>query len=1191
MVYSVRNFEVARIGFEPALVGISLQPFRTKRTSHLMSFCHLHLHSHYSLLDGANRIPDVVRRAAELGMPAVALTDHGNLFGAVQFHDTARKNGIKPIIGCEVYVARNGRTSREGRSSQSNHLVLLAKNRTGYENLVRLVSLGYLEGFYYRPRVDKELLNRYSEGLVALSACLQGTVAYNLTAERFEQARREAGEMVEIFGAGNYYLELQDHNIAEQRLVNEGILKIARELDIPLVATNDCHYLNADDNEAHDLLMCIQTGKTVDDPNRLTYKTAEFYFKTFEEMQRIFSHVPEALSNTLKIADMCDFDFGPTNNVFPNFKVPQGFTVDTYFERVVNDGFAWRRDALEKLERAGKLRHSYEEYAARLSTEIDIIKQMQFSAYFLIVWDFIRYAREAKIPVGPGRGSAAGSLVSYAMGITNIDPLQYDLLFERFLNPERVTPPDIDIDFCMNRRGEVIDYVTKEYGRDSVSHIITFGTMAARGALRDVGRSMNISYGEVDKIAKLVPAGPNVTLEQSLESVKELREVASSNPRYTELVSIARRLEGLSRHASTHAAGVVISPKPLIELIPLYKSNKDEITTQYQMSDLERLGLLKMDFLGLTTLTVIEQALRQIKDQLGEDLDIEAIPLRDSETLKLFCDGRTSGIFQFESAGMRDILRRLQPSRFEDLIALNALYRPGPIQGGMIDDFIDRRHGRVKVTYELPQLEPILAETYGVIVYQEQVMQIASALGGFSLGGADLLRRAMGKKKKSVMEEQRKVFLEGARAKEIDQPKAKKIFDLMEQFAGYGFNKSHSTAYAYLAYQTAYLKTHYPVQFMAALLTSEMSTTDKVVQYLGEVKEMDIEVLPPDINQSLVHFVGSGQRAIRFGLAAIKNAGENAIAHMIERRLEGGKFKDLFDFCERVDLRIVNKRVIEALIKAGAFDSLHPKRKSLIEALDRTIEHGQKVQRDRLSGQGALFGALMEVAAEEPIEAIPDIGEWGDREKWAFEKETLGFYLTGHPLQKYEAELKSFSRNSTGDLGENLSSTEVSIGGVVAGSRRVQTKRGETMAFVQLEDMEGTVEVVLWPSIFEKFKDLLINDKPILVKGRAEIDARGESKLIGSEILDLTTVWKEGVKKAKIRIAVPNIADRRLDQFEVLLRKYPGDCSVEFELYEPAAYSVQIVPAQKVSINPVPAFVKDVENLFGKKSCILEIPR
>jgi DNA polymerase-3 subunit alpha len=1175
-----------------------------------MSFCHLHLHTEYSLLDGANRIRDVIARAKEMGMPAIAVTDHGNLFAAVEFHDTAVKHGIKPIIGCEVYVARGSRRSREGRSSGSNHLVLLARNQAGYRNLIRLVSLGYLEGFYYRPRIDKELLSAHSEGLIGLSACLKGLVAEHIKDERPAEAAREAGELAEILGPGNFYLELQNHQMEAQQRVNQELLRMSRRLGLPLVATNDCHYLERADAQAHDLLLCIQTGKTVDDKDRLEYPSPEFYLKSPAEMDALFGDVPEALANTLRIAEQCEFTLGATEYIFPEFAVPAGYDVDSYFEKVVRDGFRERLVELERVEREGRLRHRLEEYAARLDHEIRVIQQMKFSAYFLIVWDFIRYARENRIPVGPGRGSAAGSLVSYAMRITDVDPLQYDLLFERFLNPERITPPDIDIDFCMNRRGEVIDYVTERYGRDNVSHIITFGTMKARAAIRDVGRTLKIDYGEVDKIAKLVPAALGTTLDSSLQTVRELREVAD-DPRYAQLIEVARKLEGLSRHASIHAAGVVIAPQPLIDLVPLFKSNKDEITTQYTMSHLERLGLLKMDFLGLTTLTVIELALTQIREQLGTPIRLEELPLDDAETLRLFCEGRTSGIFQFESAGMRDILRRLQPSRFEDLIALNALYRPGPIQGGMIDDFINRRHGRVQVTYELPELEEILRETYGVIVYQEQVMQIASALAGFTLGEADLLRRAMGKKKKEVMESQRKKFVEGAKQRGKDPAKAGKIFDLIQEFAGYGFNKSHSTAYALLAYQTAYLKAHYPVQFMSALLTSEMSNTDKLVQYLAEARDMGLEVLPPDINASDIHFVGSGPRQIRFGLAAIRNVGESAVSAIIQRRRESGPFRGFFEFCEAMDLRVLNKRVLEALIKAGAFDSLHPRRKSLMAVLDRALERAQRAQRDRLRGQRDLFGAATGEAA--PAEPIPDEGEWPDREKWSYEKEAVGFYLSGHPLQKYDAEIKGFCRHQIGELNPEMSGHEVSIGGLVLGARKIQTRKGETMAVFQLEDMTGSVEVLIWPTLYERYKGWLFPDllpgngngngeaardatgRPsellVCVRGRCDVDARGELKVLCSELMDLTEVWKVGVRKARVRIPLTAVDPLLLDRFQLVLRRYPGSCALEFELLDPPRFTLKVVPSEQVLVNPVPEFVREVERLFGEKSCILELPR
>ena len=840
----------------------------------------------------------------------------------------------------------------------------------------------------------------------------------------------------------------------------------------------------------------------------------------------------------------------------------------------------------KKKENLGELRYPLSHYEKRLSQEVEIIKKMQFSGYFLIVWDFIRYARENQIPVGPGRGSVAGSLVSYAMRITDVDPLQYDLLFERFLNPERVTPPDIDIDFCMLRRGEVIDYVTSKYGRENVSQIITFGTMAARGAIRDVGRGLDIPYAEVDKIARLIPQTPDATLEKAVQRVKELKEAAQSDSPYAQLIQVAQQLEGLARHASTHAAGVVIAPRPLIDLIPLYKSTKNEITTQYSMTDLERLGLLKMDFLALTTLTVIHQTVTQVKDQVGVTLALDRLDLNEQETFKLFCEGKTTGIFQFESSGMRDILRRLQPDRFEDLIALNALYRPGPIQGGMIDDFIGRRQGQVKIEYEVEELGEILKETYGVIVYQEQVMQIASKLAGFSLGAADLLRRAMGKKKKTVMQAQKKQFLSGCKERGIPASKAERIFKLMEQFAGYGFNKSHSAAYALLAFQTAYLKTHYPVQFMAALLTSEMSNTDKIVKHLAECKEMGIRILPPDINASQLDFLASG-KDIKFGLAAIRNVGESAIRAILRCRPEDEDFASFSEFCENVDLRCVNRRAVESLIKAGSFDSLGYHRKSLFEFLDRAIESGQNAQRDRLSGQKTLFMAPEMTSAEGPVSDIPDAGEWPDRQKWTYEKETLGYYVTGHPLRNYTRELEKFSKFSTLDITEEISGQEVSVAGMITGLRQLRTRKGDSMAAFELEDLSGTVQVLVWPNAYKRNSQLMEDDVPVLVRGRCELDAKGEIRLLCSQLFHLDTLWDTVVQKARIRISLPSLDSEKVSQLHALVSHNQGTCPLEFELLQLKEYRIRVIPQEDLLINPIPSFIQEVEKLFGENSVAL----
>jgi DNA polymerase-3 subunit alpha len=1148
-------------------------------------FVHLHVHSHFSLLDGANKIDALFKRASELKMPAIALTDHGNLFGAIQFHDAGVKTGVNPIIGCEVYVAREGRTVKSGRSDGSNHLVLLARNQKGYQNLVKLVSLGYLEGFYYRPRIDRELLEQHSEGLIGLSACLKGSVAWNLHQDRYQKARKEAGELSEIFGKDHFYLELQDHGIEAQKSVNTGIVSLAKELELPLVATNDCHYLSQEDSFPHDVLLCIQTGKTVQDTNRLSYRTDQFFLKTPEQMAQLFGHVPGALSNTLAVAEQCEFRLQDTGSVFPEFEVPAGNTLDSYFESVVREGFSRRIETLKNKQGSDGLAHSVQQYSRRLDQEIAMIQKMKFSGYFLIVWDFMRYAREEGIAVGPGRGSAAGSLVSYAMQITDVDPLQYGLLFERFLNPERVTPPDIDIDFCMHRRNEVIDYVTRKYGRDNVSQIITFGTMAARGAIRDVGRGLNIPYGEVDRIARLVPTGPDVTLKKSLKTVTELRELTSSDERYEQLLNVAQRLEGLARHASTHAAGIVIAPRPLIELIPLYKSSKHEITTQYTMNDLERLGLLKMDFLALTTLTLIEQTLEQIREQSNLEIDLEEINLQDEDTFRLFCEGRTTGIFQFESRGMREILKQLQPSRFEDLIAMNALYRPGPIQGGMIDDFVARRHGKVKIRYEVPELEEILRETYGVIVYQEQVMQIASKLAGFSLGEADLLRRAMGKKKKKVMQGQKKQFLKGCRERGVDSRKAKKIYDLIEQFAGYGFNKSHSTAYAILAYQTAYLKSHHPLQFMAALLTSETSNTDKMVQYLNECRDVGIRVLPPNINSGTLHFSARGE-SIQFGLAAIRNVGEAAIRSILSCRDEVKTFTGFSHFLEHGDLRTLNKRVLEALIKSGAFDSLNRSRRGLLENLDRAIERAQKAQKDRLSGQLNLFQRAGGPVAAAPPEREPE-AEWPDDLKWRYEKEALGHYVTGHPLKGYQAELARFSDLKAREVSEETGGRELSIGGLITGVKPLTTRKGDAMATFVLEDLSGSVDVLVWPKAYRKCQSLLESAPPVLLRGRCDSDVRGKMRILCSDLVPLDSLWNGAVQSARITIPLPSLDNDKVTGLHDLVSRHPGKCPLQFELVEQESYRIRLIPVQELAVNPIPAFVTAVEDLFGKSSVTL----
>jgi DNA polymerase-3 subunit alpha len=1143
------------------------------------AFVHLHNHSDYSLLDGASKIENLVDAALAMEMPSLALTDHGNLFGAIQFYNIARKKGLKPIIGCEMYVAKDSRHKKSGGGDQSNHLVLLAENLEGYHNLSRLVSYGFLEGFYYKPRIDKELLSRYSGGLIAMSACLKGGVAQKLAMEQPESALAEALEYRDILGEGNFFLELQDHNLPTQHRVNPGIIEIANKTGIPLVCTNDTHYLRKDDSEAHDVLLCIGTGKIVSQPDRMHYETDEFYFKSPEEMNRLWGHIPEAVRNTVRIAERCALEI-ETSQPLPPFEVPPGFNSDSYFEKTVREGFEERRRHLEALAAEGRLKNPISAYEERLAFEIEMIKKMQFPSYFLIVWDLIKHARDCSIPVGPGRGSVVGSLVAYSLRITDIDPLQYALFFERFLNPERIAPPDIDMDFCMNRRAEVIDYVANKYGRDNVCQIITFGTMAARGVIRDVGRSLDIPYGEVDRIAKLIPEELNATIDKALDQEPRLKE-EMKNPQIANLIEIAKRLEGLSRHSSTHAAGVVIAPKPLVELLPLQKTNKEEITTQYSMKDLEAIGLLKMDFLALTTLTVIDSAVRRIREEKGIQLDLSSIPLTDPKVFALFSEGRTNGIFQFESGGMKAELRRLKPERFEDLIALNALYRPGPME--MIPDFIKRKQGLIEVRYPHPLLEEILKETYGVIVYQEQVMQIASKMAGFTLGEADILRKAMGKKLADVMQSMRDKFIKGARDNGIPEKPAIQVFDLMEQFAQYGFNKSHSTAYALLAYQTAYLKVHYPVQFMAALLTSEIGNTDKIVMYIAECKEMGIPVLPPDINESSLHFHSSGG-SIRFGMLAIRNVGEGAIRSVLQFRDRHGRFKNLFHFCEEVESRSLNKRAFESLVKGGAFDSLGWKRSQYMALIDAAIEHGQKARRDRESGQKGLFTDLAGGQAAIPEPSPPDIPEWPTEQRLAFEKETLGFYVSGHPLDRFTDEVSRFSKKTIAELISDAKSVECTLAGIVTEFRTRRTKKGDLMALFTLEDLSGAVETVVFPNSYPKFEPYMNADYPILVSGRFEADDERACKIIASDFQPLSGIAERNAKSLCIRARIAHLSPGSAVLLHRLLENNRGNTGVDLELVLPSDCRVNILSSDFIKVKSSPELIQQIESICGEGS-------
>jgi DNA polymerase-3 subunit alpha len=1143
------------------------------------NFVHLHLHTDYSLLDGACEIGELTAEAARRGMPAVAVTDHGNLFAAANFFNQASIHGVKPIIGCEVYVAPDNHKNRGSEAERSNHLVLLCENADGYKNLIKLVSTGYLDGFYYKPRVDHDLLAKHSTGLIALSACLRGEVTEAVMNEKYDLARRNAYRLRDIFGKGNFFIEVQDQGLEVEQRVNRDLVKLSRETGIPLVATNDCHYLTKADARAQEVLMCIQTGKTMSDSQRMKFATDQFYFKTAEEMGEVFRELPEALQRTVAIAERCNVKIEKVSNPFPEFKVPEGHTTDSYFEQVVREGFVSRLPQIERLAKEGRLQHRLEEYEARLTAEIEMIKKMRYAGYFLIVWDFIHYARAQGVPVGPGRGSAAGSLVSYSLRITDVDPLQYELIFERFLNPERISMPDIDIDFCMRRRGEVIDYVRQKYGQDSVAQIITFGTMAAKAVLKDAGRALDMPYGDVDKIAKLVPNVLNISLDDALKQSPQLKSMRETDERVKELIEIALRLEGLARHSSTHAAGVVISPQPLTEIVPLYKSNKEEISTQYDMNALGRIGLLKMDFLGLTTLTVLTDSVRLIKQNRGVEIDLANLPLDDAPTYALFARADTTGIFQFESHGMRDILRRYQPTRLEDLTALNALYRPGPIQGGMIDEFLDRKHGKKKVTYDLAELEEILSETFGVIVFQEQVMKIANRIAGFTLGEADILRSAMGKKKPEVMAAQREKFLAGCASRKVPPKKAEKIFDLMEEFALYGFPKAHSCAYALLAYQTAWLKVHYPVEFIAAMLTSETGNTDKVVKYINEARSMGITVLPPNVNSSDVDFTPIGDQ-IRFGLRAIKNVGENTVKGILAARESLGRFTDFFEFCGSIDTRLTNKRVLESLVRSGAMDGLGGHRAQMIAAIDRAIERSSKMQRARESGQHGLFGGASPEAAA-PRESLPDVDQWSEHEQLAAEYSVLGFYVSGHPLDKFAGRLQELKAIDLSTMESRRNGEEIVVGGIIVQSRSMRSRRGARWAILTLQDRTGVVEALVFPEAFQKLEPILKAATPLLVKARVAIEDVG-TRLIVSDARLLDQAVERPPTALRVRVGLNLFQNGELDRLQEIFRMHPGRCRVEFEVVREDGTEATL--ETRSLVQPASQLVEAVRGICGPDS-------
>ena len=1186
----------------------------------MSDFVHLHLHTEFSLLDGACRIEELIKQAAHLRMPALAVTEHGNMFSSVIFHDVARKHGVKPILGCEVYVAPGDRRTKSGTPGETaNHLVLLAETKEGFHNLIKLVSSGFTEGFYYKPRIDKDLLAQHARGLIGLSSCLKGEVATGIRTDQMARAREAAATYRDILGPGNFFLEMQYQGIDEQRIVNDGLLPLARDLEMPLVCTNDVHYLKQDDYRPHDVLLCIGTGKNVDDAHRLRYHGDQFYLKTPEEMTAVFGAYPEAMANTMRIAERCDVNLDSKEHYLPNFDVPPGFSLDDYFEHVVREGFAQRLPRLKSMHGAGLLKHTLEEYEARLNYEIDMIKRMKYPGYFLIVWDFIRYAREQGIPVGPGRGSAAGSFVAYCLLITDVDPIQFDLIFERFLNPERVSLPDIDIDFCERRRGEVIDYVTQKYGRENVAQIITFGTMKAKAVVKDVARAMGLPIADANKVAKAIPATLNMTLDQALVESPPLKEMEQRDPQVKKLLDIARRLEGISRHTSVHAAGVVIAPSAITDYAPLYVGSNDEVVTQWAMKEIERMGLLKMDFLGLSTLTLITDCLAEITRTTGEVIDLASLAMDDTKTYQLFANGQTLGVFQFESSGMRETLRKAKPQRFDDLIALNALYRPGPLKGGVVDDFINRRLGKKAIDYELPQLEPILQDTYGVIAYQEQVMRCARDIGGFTMGEADLLRKAMGKKSAEVMKAQRERFMNGARGKGINEKKAEKIFDLMEFFAGYGFNKSHSTTYALLAYHTGYLKANYPRHFMAALLTIESEKADKLAMYLGECRELGVPVLPPDVNESQPWFSVSPD-GVRFGLNAIKNVGVSAVQSVLQVRQDKGRIESVFTLCEDVDLRLVNKRVIESLAKSGALDSVGPptdlwaqlaaasKRARFLAVVDRAIEHGQRAQKDREKGQSQLFDAMFGGDSVEaaPVSELPDAPPLTEVQQLAFEKEALGLFMSGHPIRRFAGDLKAIGARHSTEL--TTSMADMTMGGLVSGHRPLKTKAGDRMCAFNIEDDAGSFEVVVFPEAFKHHGHLVENDALLVVRGKFECEDEEEvdhgedgdapvadsarqkrGRIVANELSLVTAIREKLSRVVSIRLSTPPHGRSTFEALADVLHKHRGDRPVVLELSVKNSSSPMLVKTEPsgLRVKPSERFVADVERLLGHNAVVL----
>lgn len=1150
-------------------------------------FVHLHVHTEYSLLDGFSRIKNLVNRAKELNMSAVAITDHGCMFGAIDFFKVAKKEGIKPIIGCEVYTAPRGMKDKDPNFDKSQgHLILLAKDTTGYQNLIKLVSAAYVQGFYYKPRVDIDEIKKHSEGIIALSACLAGDVSQALMNRNYDKAKNIALKYKEIFGEENYYLEIQDHNLPEQKEVNRELIRLSKEIGIGLVATNDVHYVRKEDSKIHDILMCIQMGKTVNDPARMRFGSDEFYLKSREEMEEIFPEVQEALDNTSKIAQMCNVEFDFNTIHLPQYDVPDGYTPQEYLRMLCFKGLK------ERYKKPSK------EILDRLEYELGVIEKMGYVEYFLITWDFINFARENSIMVGPGRGSAAGSIVSYTLYITDIDPIKYSLLFERFLNPERVSMPDIDIDFCYERREEVIDYVKRKYGEDHVAQIITFGTMGAKAAIRDVGRVLDVSYNKVDNIAKEIPFALGMTIDKALDTNPNLKKLYEEDSETKEIIDVSRKIEGMLRHASTHAAGVVISKKPIDEYVPLYK-HQDAITTQFTMTTLEELGLLKMDFLGLRTLTVIRDALDLIEKNHNLKINFSKMEYDDPKVYELLSSGNTLGVFQLESAGMRSFMKQLKPDNFEDIVAGISLYRPGPMDS--IPVYINNKNNPENVEYLHKKLKPIMEVTYGCLVYQEQVMQVVRDLGGYSYGRSDLVRRAMGKKKMDVMEKEREYFIHGKTDENgeleiagcvrngVPEDIGNKIFDDMIDFAKYAFNKSHAAAYGVLAYETAYLKAHYPVEFMAALITSVMGNTDKVVEYIRECNSLKIDVLKPDINKSFTKF-SVEDKSIRFGLAAVKNVGVNVLNNIIKERESSGEFKDFNEFCKRLDSKDLNKRIIESLIKCGAFDEMGDNRASLLLGYEKLLESISMDRKKNLAGQVSLFdGFEMDESINNDIQSmytLPHVKELEEKERLYLEKEVLGMYVSGHPLSQYKDEIKRNTTINNAELNEikddyitylNLNEREVTMGGIVINKTIRTTKRNDLMAIIELEDLFGVIEVIVFPQVLQKYNTVIQEDKIIYIDGRLSIKEDENAKLIAREIRDMNDSGNKD--KPTLYLKINSIENKELvNDLISVVTKYPG----ENDIYIYAENIKQVYKWNHIKVNINENLINELEHILPK---------